>query len=132
VGTDSGEANLHVGCHADAYSLTPAEPTAQKLRVRQFAVPELLAALGWDGIDLLKIDIERYEKTLFRGNTAWLSTVRLIIGEAHIHAGYQIGDVRADLAPLGFHVTQKSYDAENGLTIFEARNVMERLPQPLS
>ena len=122
VGTSSGEANLDVGCQADAYSVTPAEDSAQKLRVRQFAVPELLAALGWDEIDLLKIDIEGYEKTLFRSNNAWLSRVRLIIGEAHIHVGYQIGNVRADLAPLGFHVTEKSFDAEYGLTIFEARN----------
>jgi FkbM family methyltransferase len=122
VGTDAGEADLYVGCHPDAFSLTPLEASGQTLRVRQFAVPDLLAALGWDEIDLLKIDIEGYEKTLFRGNNAWLSRVRLIIGEAHTHVGYQIGDVRADLEPFGFRVSQKSYNAEFGLTIFEARN----------
>ena len=106
----------------DAFSLTPSKGSAQKLRVRLFAVPELLAALGWDEIDLLKIDIEGYEKTLFRGNNAWLSRVRVIVGEAHGHVGYGIDDVRADLAPFGFQVTLKSFDAKNGLTIFEARN----------
>ncbi len=122
VGIESGEADLNVGCNPDAFSLTPAEASAEKLRVRQFSVPELLDALGWDGIDLLKIDIEGYEKTLFRRNNAWLSRVRFIIGEAHGHVGYEIDGVRDDLFPFGFKVTQKSYDAENLLTIFEARN----------
>lgn len=122
VGTEAGESDLHLGGTPDSFSLTPAAASAQRLRVRQFTVPELLAALGWDEIDLLKIDIEGYEKTLFRGNNAWLSRVRLIVGEAHGHVGYGIDDVRADLEPLGFQVTRRSFDAKNGLTIFEARN----------
>jgi FkbM family methyltransferase len=121
VGTGSGEAELHVGCDADMFSLTPAAASGSKLRVRQFAVPELMDALGWDEIDLLKIDIEGYEKTLFRGSTQWLSRVRFIIGEAHDHVGYRIDDVRADLAPFGFRVTERSFDSEYSLTIFEAR-----------
>ena len=78
--------------------------SAHRLRVRQFTVPELLLALGWEGIDVLKIDIEGYEKTLFHGNNAWLSRVRWIIEEAHGHVNYSIDDVRADLAPFGFKV----------------------------
>jgi len=97
--------------------------SAHRLRVRQFTVPELLLALGWEGIDVLKIDIEGYEKTLFHGNNAWLSRVRWIIEEAaHGHVNYSIDDVRADLAPFGFKVRQKSFDTNNRLTIFEARN----------
>ena len=120
VGTNPGQADLHVGCDADMFSLTPGKESGQKLRVRQFDVPELLAALGWDEIDLLKIDIEGYEKTLFRDITHWLSRVRTIIGEAHGHVGYRIDDVRADLAPFGFLVTEKSFDPSTNLTIFEA------------
>jgi FkbM family methyltransferase len=122
VGTDAGEVDLDVGCDPDTFSLTPAKPSSQHLRVRKFTVPELLATLGWSAVDVLKIDIEGYEKTLFRGNNAWLSRVRLIIGEAHGHVGYGISDVQADLAPFGFQVTQKDFDANNLLTIFEARN----------
>jgi len=122
VGTDSGEADLHLGCGADMFSLTPVTPSGERLRVTQFTVPEIMAALGWNDIDLLKIDIEGYEKTLFRGNNAWLSRVRVIVGEAHGHVGYGIDDIRADLAPFGFQVTQKSFNARDGLTIFEARN----------
>lgn len=83
MGTDPGEADLDVGGQADNFSLTPGEASAKKLRVRQFAAPELLATVGWDVVDRLKIDVEGYEKTLFRRNNAWLSRVRLIIGEAH-------------------------------------------------
>jgi FkbM family methyltransferase len=121
VGTEAGEADLHLGGTPDSFSLTPSVAAARQLRVRQFTVPEILAALGWDEIDLLKIDIEGYEKTLFRANNAWLSRVRLIVGEAHGHVDYGIGEVRADLEPFGFQVVQKSFDARNGLTIFEAR-----------
>lgn len=122
VGTDSGEFDLDVGAQPDMFSLTPAHSSTQKLRVRLFTVPEMLATLGWDEIDLLKIDIEGYEKTLFRENNSWLSRVRLIIGEAHGHVGYGVDEVRADLEPLGFEVIEKSYDPRWGLTIFEARN----------
>jgi hypothetical protein len=59
---------------------------------------------------------------LFQGNNVWLNRVRLIVGEAHGHVDYGIDDVRADLAPFGFDVIQKSFDVKNRLTIFEARN----------
>ncbi len=122
VGTDSSDVDLHVGNDPDMHSLTPASPSAQTIRIRQFTVPDLMSALGWDYIDVLKIDIEGYEKVLLHRNNAWLSRVRLIIGEAHGHVDYGIEDVRADLAPFGFNVTLKSFDAKHGLTIFEARN----------
>ena len=122
VGINSGEADLEIGCQADMFSLTPAKSSSQKLRVRQFSVPDIMAAQGWDGIDVLKIDIEGYEKTLLHENNSWLSRVRLIVGEAHGHVGYGLDDVRADLAPFGFDVIQKSFDARWGLTIFEATN----------
>ena len=122
VGVDSGRAELHMGSDPDMFSLTPASPSAHKLQVRQFTVPELLEALGWEQIDVLKIDIEGYEKVLLCRNNAWLRRVRLIIGEAHGHVNYGIEEVRADLAPFGFAVALKSFDAPFRLTIFEARN----------
>jgi FkbM family methyltransferase len=121
IGADAGEADLYVGCAADMYSLTPTDLSAQTIRVRKFTVPEILSSLGWDEIDLLKIDIEGYEKTLLHENNVWLNKTRMIIGEAHGHVGYRIAEVRADLAPFGFTVTQNSFDSESGLTIFEAR-----------
>ena len=125
VGVMPGEADLDVGHAPDQFSLTPYQSTGRKIRVRQFAVPEILSTLGWDTVDLMKIDIEGYEKTLFRDGKHWLPRVKLIVGEAHGHVNYGINEVRADLAPLGFEVKLKSYDKKSvhGLTVFEARNV---------
>jgi FkbM family methyltransferase len=121
AGVVSGKADLYLTGAPDSFSLTPAAAGAPTLRVRSFTVPEILAKLGWEEIDLLKIDIEGYEKTLFRENNGWLHRVRWIVGEAHGHVNYRIDDVRADLAPLGFEVTLRSYEPKYELTIFEAR-----------
>jgi FkbM family methyltransferase len=122
VGIEAGEADLHLGGDPDMFSLTPAIASEKTIRIRQFTVPDLLTALGWEKIDVLKIDIEGYEKILLNRNNAWLGRVRLIIGEAHGHVDYGIEEVRADLAPFGFNVKLKSYDEKHRLTIFEARN----------
>ena len=89
--------DLYVDWDSDEFSLTPAKKSpTNMLRVRQYTVPEILATLGWDNVDILKIDIEGYEKTLFRADNEWLSRMRLIIGEARGHVGYGISEVRAD------------------------------------
>jgi FkbM family methyltransferase len=121
VGVASGQAELDVGADPDNFSLTPAKASGNVMCVRSFTVPEVMASIGWDEIDVLKIDIEGYEQTLFRINQDWLRRVRLIVGEAHGHVGYGLADVRADLEPFGFEVGQKSAQVEFGLTIFEAR-----------
>ena len=124
VGITSGEAELFVGDVADAFSLTPASNVGpqKKVRVPQFSVEQIMAQLHWTHIDLLKIDIEGYEKTLFKSNNAWLRSVKQIVGEAHGHVGYGIKELRADLEPFGFKVSEKHYDPVNELTIFEAVN----------
>jgi FkbM family methyltransferase len=120
IGPAAGEAELHVDCNADMFSLTPASVSANTLKVRQFAVPEILTALGWDDIDLLKIDIEGYEKVLLGEDNGWLSRVRTIVGEAHGHANYGIAELRSDLEPFGFEVSLQKFDPEHGGTIFQA------------
>ena len=120
IGVSSGQADLQVGCDSDMFSLVPAVKSALTLRVRQFTVEEVMNAMGWEEIDLLKIDIEGYEKTLFRENNAWLNRVKAIVGEAHGHVGYGIDEVRADLEPFGFAVKLASFEAQYGLTLFEA------------
>lgn len=123
IGTDSGEADLFLGMGEDVFSLTPVDPAGlQKLRVRQFSVPQVLDQLGWESIDLLKIDIEGYEKVLFHTKNDWLRRVKHIVGEAHGANGYGIKEVRSDLEPLGFEVIEKKFDAEYDVTIFEALN----------
>jgi FkbM family methyltransferase len=73
------------------------------ITVRGFSIPTLMNQLGWDQIDVLKIDIEGYESTLFANRPAWLGRVRRIIGE--FHSAYGIEAVRSDLLPVGFNVS---------------------------
>ncbi len=74
-----------------------------QLTVPGISIPTLLSQLGWDRIDLLKVDIEGYERVLFGGYPAWLNKVTRIIGE--YHDSYRIPALRADLEPMGFTVT---------------------------
>jgi FkbM family methyltransferase len=76
--------------------------TGESITVDGLSVPTILDLLGWDRIDLLKIDIEGAEETLFRAHQPWLAGVQTIIGE--YHGSYGIPELRSDLAPLGFNV----------------------------
>jgi FkbM family methyltransferase len=85
------------------HSLTPTlYSTGGAITVDGLSVPTIISRLGWDGIDLLKIDIEGAEEQLFRAHQPWLSRVRVIIGE--YHGAYRIPQLRDDLEPLGFRV----------------------------
>ena len=108
----------------------PARAGGRRIVVDQVTVPDVLDRLGWPVVDLLKIDIEGYERVLFSRRNAWLNRVTRIIGEAHGHVGYGIEQVRADLAPFGFTVECKSYDARYGLTVFEAIKADQRFTSP--
>jgi FkbM family methyltransferase len=77
--------------------------TGESISVKGLSVPSLLSELGWDRIDLLKIDIEGAEEAIFGTRAPWLAQVKTIIGE--YHRSYQLPQLRADLEPLGFQVT---------------------------
>ena len=77
--------------------------TGQAIDVDGLSVPTILEKLGWDRVDLLKIDIEGSEQALFRARQPWLASVQTIIGE--YHEPYGIPQLIADLEPCGFHVT---------------------------
>lgn len=54
--------------------------------VRAFSIPEIMQAMGWQEIDVLKLDIEGAEKLLFTQNTAdWIHRVRCVIFEVADH-----------------------------------------------
>ncbi len=85
------------------HGLTPNKfSTGDSIMVDGLSIPTVLDRLGWNEIDLLKIDIERSEAILFGARQAWLSHVRTIVGE--YHGSYQIPQLRADLEPFGFKV----------------------------
>ncbi len=72
------------------------------IAVPQVTGPEVMAQLGWTKVDLLKVDIEGWERVLFGENAGWLERVSCIVGE--IHEGHDDAALRADLQPHGFSV----------------------------
>jgi FkbM family methyltransferase len=75
----------------------------RELIVPGISIPTLLSQLEWRSIDVLKVDIEGYERVLFGGRPTWLNQVTRIIGE--YHDSYRIPELRADLEPMGFTVS---------------------------
>jgi FkbM family methyltransferase len=90
--------------------------------VEMISVPTLLGKLGWDRIDLLKIDVEGAERELFAGEPTWLKKVEAIVGEGH-HGyeatPYTIASLTAALRPCGFDV--KLLEQRKGAFVFVAR-----------
>lgn len=88
-----------------SHSLLPREgrDVEGQLTVPGISIPTLLSQLEWSRIDVLKVDIEGYERVLFGGHPKWLNQVTRIIGE--YHDSYRIPELRADLEPMGFTVT---------------------------
>jgi FkbM family methyltransferase len=85
------------------HGLVPTDhSTGKEISVEGLSVPTILDRLGWDRIDLLKIDIEGGEQFLFESHQPWIAQVKTIIGE--YHGSYQIPQLRRDLEPLGFRV----------------------------
>lgn len=121
IGEKEGITHLHLSDDPSANSLDPASPGPNVIEVQQLTVESIRKTMGWTRIDLLKIDIEGYEKTLFRENAEWLKDVGAIIGEIHSHAAYSMEDLRRDLEPYGFSVAEMpGGDKKFGLTIFHA------------
>jgi FkbM family methyltransferase len=97
-----GSLNLFLG-GGMTHGLIPTNySTGESIIVDGLSVPTILDRLGWERIDLLKIDIEGAEEMLFRAHQPWLASVQTIIGE--YHGSYRIPEIRSDLAPLGFNV----------------------------
>jgi FkbM family methyltransferase len=74
------------------------------LKVRAWSIPELLDQCSWDTVDLLKLDVEGYERILLKHENGWLSRVGAIIGELHDSDGAEGMDFL--LRPFGFQTSQ--------------------------
>jgi len=86
-------------------------------RVQGKRVPTILDDLGWDSVDLLKVDVEGAERDLFEDPElgTWLPRVGTLLVECHSHKGFGSSpeDLRRILTPHGFRVVV--YDHEKGL-----------------
>jgi len=93
-------------------------PGWESRTVSALSVPTLMMKMGWDSIDLLKIDIEGYEAQLFSRKADWLANTREITGEAH--HGYSTQALRKDLDHYGFTVEILSKNEPGGMRVFHA------------
>jgi len=73
-------------------------------------IPQVLERLGWPGVDLLKVDIEGAEESLFSGSPQWLHQVKAIVLE--IHPNTTPDKIQELLAPYGFQLRRQSYGCE--------------------
>ncbi|MGC4054291.1 MAG: FkbM family methyltransferase [Paludibaculum sp.] len=99
-----GKATLFQGALSTAHSLLAGMPLGGSgtLEVDTVSMPSLLERLGWQQVDLLKLDIEGGEAAVLAGSPAWLQRVGGIVGE--IHGAYTPQRLSADLKPAGFRV----------------------------
>ncbi|MGD0669639.1 MAG: FkbM family methyltransferase [Bryobacteraceae bacterium] len=102
IGVEPGFVDLYLSDRPDCNSVFPTEHSSQVIRVPQLSVPEIIEQMGWDCIDVLKLDIEGAEKGMFGPRSSWLDQVRYITGESHINVGYPYAALRADLEAYGF------------------------------
>jgi FkbM family methyltransferase len=102
VGAESGTINLHVSAKPDCTSVYSVEDPLSVVAVPLISVREVLEQVKWDGVDLLKIDIEGSEKDVLGRNNSWLRGVRVITGESHVNAGYPYAALERDLGTFGF------------------------------
>jgi FkbM family methyltransferase len=118
VGPGNGAKKFYETDDPSCCTLLEAGSGAKEFTVRLVSIPEIMASMGWDRIDLLKIDIEGYEREIFRDSPAWLSQVSAMIGE--IHEGYDIAQLGKDLGPYSFKIEVPSPTNEYGQAIFVA------------
>jgi FkbM family methyltransferase len=78
--------------------------SGQTIDVEALSVPTMINRLGWERINLLKIDIEGYEGVLLSKNCDWLTKVDAICIECH--EGYGERDLRAVAERYGFATPQ--------------------------
>lgn len=75
------------------------------LIVRGLSVSSIMRHVGWDAIDLVKMDIEGHEAALLTRNAAWLHKVRALTME--VHPPFTVDKLREAVAQYGFANVQE-------------------------
>lgn len=63
--------------------INKSEPSSSSNRINSVSIEYIMKKYQIDYLDLLKIDIEGFEKELFESNTDWLNNVRCLVIELH-------------------------------------------------
>jgi len=77
---DTSDGHTHMDIDQLDYGFKVAK---EGLEVRTVSVPTVMAEMGWDTIDLLKIDIEGHESAILKSSCDWLFAVNAICIEVH-------------------------------------------------
>jgi FkbM family methyltransferase len=104
VAVDDGRLTMTTDAHDYGHKVSGIaygpQVVGQTVDVEALSIPTLMKRLGWDRIDLLKIDIEGYEGVLLKEKCDWLSGVDAMCIECH--EGYGEKDLRALAETYGF------------------------------
>lgn len=106
VGPEAGELELRFDRNptCSALETSATHDLAQRATVAVQTVPDLLDERGWDGVDLVKIDIEGTEEALLTTNNAWLQRVGSLVLE--IHPACSVERIQNALAAFGFALSR--------------------------
>lgn len=86
------------------HKIATSAPVGSTCEVDCMTIPTMIRRLGWEKIDLLKMDIEGHEKALLSGDCSWLSKVGSITGSICIecHEESSIKDLEKVTKSFGF------------------------------
>lgn len=112
VGPTPGVLNLRFGTDptCSALETSPMHELEQTVPITVKTVPEILNQVGWDAVDLLKIDIEGTEDDLLAQHNQWLHRVGAIVLE--IHPNTTPERIQSYIEPFGFHLQRHSHGRE--------------------
>jgi len=100
---------------AEKWAFSVVEGDAQGvggIQIDAVTIPDLLAKVGEERIDLLKIDIEGAERELFgTGSQSWLNNVRVLVIE--LHDRYRVGCAHAFYSAMTKYRFTQEIRAEN-------------------
>ena len=102
VSANPGQLQLRMGENSTCSALetSPMHELTDSTLVEVTTIPKLLESLGWERINLLKIDIEGTEDELLSINNSWLSKVDAVVLE--IHPNTTPEKIQSYLSPFGF------------------------------
>jgi FkbM family methyltransferase len=106
IGPESGALRLRFGNDPTCSSLegTGMHVFSNSVEVAVTTVPNVMKELGWDRVDLLKIDIEGAEEDLLARRNEWLTQVGAILVEVHPNTTAE--RLNHWLAPHGFNLVR--------------------------